>query len=75
MACFQGLVCKLVKFKMKQHNAEKRAILRYRCFWLCKTETSNDHDMLYISLKDLKTSTWRTYCYTILGKGEEVIKP
>ena len=29
MACFQGLVCKLVDFKMKQHNAEKRAILRY----------------------------------------------
>ena len=29
MACFQGLVCKLVNFKMKQHNAEKRAILHY----------------------------------------------
>ena len=29
LACFQGLVCKLVNFKMKQHNAEKRAILRY----------------------------------------------
>ena len=27
LACFQGLVCKLVNFKMKQHNAEKRAIL------------------------------------------------
>ena len=29
MACFQDLMCKLVYLKMKQHNAEKSAILRY----------------------------------------------
>ena len=29
MAGDQGLMCKLINFKMKQHNAEKRAILRY----------------------------------------------
>ena len=40
-----------------------------------KTETSNGHDMLYIILKDLMSSTRRTYCYTTLGRREEVIKP
>ena len=28
MACFQDLMCKLVNFKMNQHNAEKSAIIR-----------------------------------------------
>ena len=59
---------------MKQHNAEKRAILRYVSGHK-RTETSNGHDMLYIILKDLMSSTRRTYCYTILGRREEVIEP
>ena len=59
---------------MKQHNADKMAILHYTS-GPEKTETSNDHHMLYIILKISLSSTQRTYCYTILGRKEEVIKP
>ena len=66
---FSRFSVQIGNFKMKQHNTEK--VLSGRE----KTDTSNDHDMLYIILMILMSSPWRIYCYTILGRREEIIKP